>query len=69
MSIGKPDVATTFSDLADTFCNSVLGMCLAYKRIDIVLDRSTQVSIKLEQEADGSKAYLVEDRDVALPLN
>ena len=38
MSIGKPDGATTFGDLADTFCNSVLGMGRSYQRIHVVFD-------------------------------
>ena len=46
MSIGKPDGATTFGDLADTFCNSVLGMGRVYQRIDVVFDRYTQASIR-----------------------
>ena len=33
MSIGKPDGATAFGDLADKYCNSVLGMGHSYQRM------------------------------------
>ena len=46
MSIDKQDGATYFGDLADTFCNSVLGMGRVYQRFDVVFDRYTQASIR-----------------------
>ena len=74
MSIGKPDGATTFSDLADTFCNSVFGMVRVYQRIDVVFDRYTQSSIRDGTRNRRTKGYtpirrLIEERDVPLPQN
>ena len=71
-SIGKPQKAVTFGDLADVFVGAVLQSGTQFKRIDIVFDRYYEKSIKSgtrTRRGQGSAAIrrLIESRDVPLP--
>ena len=70
--MGKPDNATTFGDLADTFVRAVLKAGANYQRIDVVFDRYRKETIKGTTRTRRTKTAqpirrLVEDRDVPLP--
>ena len=71
-SIGKPQKASTFGDLADVFIGAVLQGGILFKRIDVVFDRYYETSIKSgtrTRRSQGSTAIrqLIESRDVPLP--
>ena len=68
MSICKPDKATTFGDLADKFCNSVLRMGHSHQCIDVVFNRCTQSSIKGETRNRRTKGCKPIRRLVELSL-
>ncbi|XP_052128446.1 uncharacterized protein LOC127750548 [Frankliniella occidentalis] len=46
MSIGKPQHAQTFGDLANAVTSRIKNMSAHYQRVDIVFDRYNQLSIK-----------------------
>ena len=73
-SIGKPDGAKTFGDLADVFCHAIC--CKQGKRINVVFDRYNVISIKAETRAKRvgkapkrSIRLVIDGRDVPLPVN
>ena len=74
VALGRPDAAVTFGDLADTYVNTVLKVGSEYHRIDVVIDRYRDETIKGMTRKRRSKAALpisrlVEGRDVPLPKN
>lgn len=74
MAIGKPDKATTFGGLADTFVKCVFQKGSSYSRIDVVFDRYRNTSIKSSTRTRRSKGAhgirrVIEDRNVPLPHN
>lgn len=56
MSIGKPENATTFGDIADTLVSAIENLAKKYCRIDIIFDRYIPLSIK------SSIRRVIEDR-------
>ena len=54
-AIEMPQHAAVFGDLADTFIRSLLSAGHAFKRIDIVFDRSYETSIKSGTRKRGAK--------------
>ena len=75
VALGKPDAAVTFGDLADTYVvKTVLKAGSEYHRIDIVLDRYRDETIKGATRTQHRKTArpirrLLEGRDVPLPKN
>ena len=72
VALGKPSDAVTYGDLADNYVKTVLKMGSKFKRIDIVLDRYREKSIKASTRTRRCKSArpirrIVEDRDVSLP--
>ena len=74
LALGKPSDAVTYGDLADNYVKMVLKMGSKFKRIDIVLDRYREKSIKASTRTRRCKSArpirrIVEDRDVPLTNN
>lgn len=72
IAIGKPQGASTFGDLADTFIAGVLQSGASYHRVDVLFDRYYEVSIKSgtrKRHSHGSRPIRrrIESRDVPLP--
>ena len=70
VTVGKPDSAATFGDLADVYTGAVLKLGAGYQRIDVVFDRYRDETIKGATRTRRSKsAGPIESRDVPLPIN
>ena len=74
VSLGMPDNAVTFGDLADTYVRAVLKVGTSYQRIDVVFDRYMEETIKGATRTRRTKSArpirrLIESRDVPLPKN
>ena len=74
VSLGRPDNAVTFGDLADTYVRAVLRAGYKYQRIDIVFDRYRKETIKGGTRTRRTKLARpirrpIESRDVPLPKN
>lgn len=74
VTVGKPDSAATFGDLADVYTGAVLKLGAGYQRIDVVFDRYRDETIKGATRTRRSKSARpirrpIESRDVPLPIN
>ena len=72
VALGKTDAAVILGDMADTYVKTVLEAGSEYHRIDVVVDRYRDETIKGTTRTRCSKAArtirrLVEGRDVPLP--
>ena len=73
-AVGKPEKAKTFGDLSDVFVSTVLSKGTAYKRVDMVIDRYREKSIKASTRTRQSRNVraiwrIIEDQSVPLPSN
>jgi hypothetical protein len=72
-AIGRPKEATTFGDLGDIFCRSVLGhLGNSCSRVDVVFDTYIDLSIKSvtrQKRSENTRKIrrIVDSRDVQLP--
>ncbi len=74
LTIGKPTGLVTFGDLANTFVQAVLNAGAMFNRIDVVLDRYYEVSIKSAtrtRRSQGTRPIrrIIEHANVPLPSN